>query len=75
LYVSGKALLAVSLWGMGAIGFWRHRLHWWERVAMIAAACALVVTAPLSDAIGFAAAAIVLGSHYRRASRIQQQNY
>jgi hypothetical protein len=34
-----------------------------------------VVTAPLSDAIGFAAAAIVLGSHYRRASRIQQQNY
>jgi TRAP transporter 4TM/12TM fusion protein len=75
LYVSGKALLAVSLWGMGAIGFWRCSLSWWERIAMIAAACALVVTVPLSDACGLVAAAIVLGSHYRRASRIQQQNY
>ena len=72
LYVSCKALLAVSLWGMGSIGFWQRALSWWERFAMIAAACVLVVKLPWTDEIGFAAGAILLAAHYWRARRALQ---
>jgi len=65
-YISVKALLAVTLWGMGTIGFWRGRLAWWERIAMIAAACVLVVKLPFSDESGFAVALVLLVQHWWR---------
>ncbi|MFT6589178.1 MAG: TRAP transporter 4TM/12TM fusion protein [Rhodoferax sp.] len=67
LYVVFKALVAIGLWGMGAIGFLALPLHWSERVWAVVAACFLVLALPLTDEIGLAAAALLLFWHFRRA--------
>lgn len=68
-YVVIKALLAIAMWGAGAIGFLFAPLNWLERIYVIAAACFLVVALPLTDEIGLAAIALFVVWHGWRTRR------
>ncbi|MDO8319448.1 TRAP transporter permease [Rhodoferax sp.] len=47
-----KALVAIAMWGAGAIGFLITPLNWVERVVAIVSASLLVVALPLTDELG-----------------------
>jgi TRAP transporter 4TM/12TM fusion protein len=66
LYVIGKAVLAIGLWGGAAIGFLRGRLNAFERVIAFASAAFLVAAAPWTDNVGFAASAVFIAWHLLR---------
>ena len=57
VYVIGKALLAIGLWGAAMIGYLWAPVGRAERVVAVAAAGLLVVALPATDAMGFAIAA------------------
>ena len=57
VYVIGKALLAIGLWGAATIGYLWTPVSRLERVVAVAAASLLVVAFPATDAMGFAIAA------------------
>jgi TRAP transporter 4TM/12TM fusion protein len=61
-----KALVAIAMWGAGAIGFLITRLNWVERVVAIASASLLVVALPFTDELGLACVAGFLVWHYWR---------
>jgi TRAP transporter 4TM/12TM fusion protein len=65
-YVVFKALLAIAMWGAGAIGFLVGRLNWFERLFAIVAASFLVFALPLTDEIGFGAVAVFVVWHLWR---------
>ncbi|MDM7456460.1 MAG: TRAP transporter permease [Tepidimonas sp.] len=68
-WVVFKALVAIGLWGAGAIGFLWGPMAWWERVWAIAAASLLVMALPATDEAGLAGAVALLlwhGLHRRR---------
>jgi TRAP transporter 4TM/12TM fusion protein len=72
LYIVFKALLAVTLWGGTAIGYWAGPLSLPERALAFVAACFLVVALPLTDEIGIGLAALLAAVHafrLRRAAR------
>ncbi|MBE0549558.1 MAG: TRAP transporter permease, partial [Rubrivivax sp.] len=66
IYVVGKALVAIGLWGCGAIGFGVARLNWAERVWAVVAASFLVAAMPWTDEVGLAAAAAFVAWHLWR---------
>jgi TRAP transporter 4TM/12TM fusion protein len=66
LYVVFKALVAVGLWGVGAIGYMAGPLNWAERLWAIVAASFLVVALPLTDEIGLGGGAVLLAWHLWR---------
>jgi TRAP-type uncharacterized transport system fused permease subunit len=68
-YVVLKALVAIAMWGAGAIGFLVSPLNWMERIYVIVAASFLVVALPLTDEIGFAAVAAFAAWHVWRSKR------
>ncbi|WP_174873187.1 TRAP transporter permease [Vogesella oryzae] len=68
-FAFGKALLAVSLWGVVTIGFWQRKLLLAERVLAFVAACLLVVAVPFTDELGLAGAAAFAGWHLYRHRR------
>lgn len=68
-YVVVKALLAIGMWGAGAIGFLFAPLNWLERIYVIVAACFLVAALPLTDEIGLAAIALFVIWHAWRTRR------
>jgi TRAP transporter 4TM/12TM fusion protein len=72
-WVVFKALVAIGLWGAGAIGYLLGPLNWLERIYCVAAACFLVVALPLTDEIGLGAAALFLVWHgwRSRAARLR----
>jgi len=55
VYVFAKAIVAVSLWAVAAIGYGLTPIAWWERIWAFGAAGFLVVSAPITDEIGWAA--------------------
>ena len=61
-----KALVAIGMWGAGAVGFLFGRLNVIERVVAISAASLLVVALPLTDEAGLLAVAIFVGWHVWR---------
>lgn len=65
-WVVFKALVAIGMWGAGAIGFLLGPLNWLERCVAIASASFLVVALPLTDEIGLAAVALFLVWHVWR---------
>ncbi|QJC56882.1 C4-dicarboxylate TRAP transporter large permease protein DctM [Polaromonas vacuolata] len=65
-YVVFKALLAISMWGAGAIGFLFGRINWFERIFAIVAASFLVAAVPLTDEIGLVAVAAFIIWHLWR---------
>jgi TRAP-type uncharacterized transport system fused permease subunit len=71
VYIVGKALLAITLWGAASIGYLRAPLAAWERVWAAAAAFLLVAALPLTDEIGFAACAAFIGWHLLHSRRLQ----
>jgi len=69
VYVCFKALLAVSLWGVACFGYLARPVSLPARLYCLGAAVFLVVPTWWSDYIGFAAAALFIGSHYYLAWR------
>ena len=65
-YVVFKALVAIAMWGAGAIGFLITPLNWFERIFAIVAASFLVAAVPLTDEIGFAAVTAFVAWHVWR---------
>ena len=65
-YIIFKTALSIGLWGVAVIGYLRTGLAVWERLLVAAAAFTLVAALPLTDEIGFALAAIVIGQHWWR---------
>ncbi len=63
VYIVGKALLAITLWGAASIGYLRAQLGVIERLWAAAAAFLLVAALPLTDEIGFVACAAFIGWH------------
>ena len=57
VYMIGKALLAIGLWGAAMIGYLWAPVSRAERVVAVAAASLLIVAVPATDAMGFALAA------------------
>ena len=69
IWIVFKALVAIAMWGAGAIGFLVGPLQWWERAWAIVAASFLVVALPLTDEIGLAAVAVFVIWHLWRTRR------
>jgi len=67
VYIVVKATLAMILWGAAFVGYLTRRLALWERVLAAVAAAFLVAAVPLTDEIGFALAAAMIGQHLWRA--------
>ncbi|MDV2856373.1 MULTISPECIES: TRAP transporter permease [Oceanimonas] len=74
VFVIFKALLAVSLWGMGAIGYWLKPFSLAERLLAIAAAALLVFSLPMTDELGLLLAALILARHWWQQRRQLQLN-
>ena len=72
-WVVFKALVAIGMWGAGAIGFLLGPLNWLERCVAIGSASFLVVALPLTDEIGLAAVTLFLVWHvWRKRQRATQ---
>ena len=72
-WVVFKALVAIGMWGAGAIGFLLGPLNWLERCVAIGSASFLVVAVPLTDEIGLAAVTLFLVWHvWRKRQRAAQ---
>jgi TRAP transporter 4TM/12TM fusion protein len=69
VWIVFKALVAIAMWGAGAIGFLVAPLQWWERAWAIVAASFLVVALPLTDEIGLGAMALFVIWHLWRTRR------
>ncbi|HEY8906278.1 MAG TPA: TRAP transporter permease [Rhodoferax sp.] len=72
-YVVFKALLAIAMWGAGAIGFLITPLNWFERLYVIVAASFLVAAVPMTDEIGFASVALFVVWHVWRSRAAKPQ--
>ena len=71
LWIVFKALVAIAMWGAGAIGFLITPLNWTERVAAILSASLLVVAIPFTDELGLALIAGFVAWHvWRSRSRL-----
>jgi len=69
VWIVFKALVAIAMWGAGAIGFLIGPLRWWERLWAVVAASFLVVALPLTDEIGLGAVAALVLWHLWRMRR------
>ncbi|MGE5241799.1 MAG: TRAP transporter permease [Bacteroidota bacterium] len=72
VYIVFKAVVSIGLWGAAAIGYFRDRLGWPERILAAAAAFFLVAALPVTDEIGFALGIVFLAwqaLRRRRAAR------
>lgn len=71
-YIVLKALLAIGLWGVGAIGYLFAPVSWPGRILAILAAALLVAAAPITDELGMGLSLLLLLWHLwqvRRNSR------
>ncbi len=66
VYIVVKATLAMLLWGMAFVGQFMRALSMWERILAAVGAGFLVAAVPLTDEIGFAIAAVMIGQHLWR---------
>ena len=66
VYIVIKALFAIGLWGAASIGHWRAPLTGYERLLAFVAGATLIAALPLTDEIGFALGALVVGWHLWR---------
>jgi TRAP transporter 4TM/12TM fusion protein len=69
VWIVFKALVAIAMWGAGAIGFLFGPLNWVERAFAILSASLLVVALPLTDEAGLALVAAFVAWHYWRSRR------
>jgi TRAP transporter 4TM/12TM fusion protein len=73
IYVIAKALLAIGLWGVAAIGFGVIRAYRLERVLFAVAGALLVTALPITDELGFSLAAVLVLLHWRRGRRHESE--
>jgi TRAP transporter 4TM/12TM fusion protein len=66
VYIVGKSVLAIGLWGVAVIGWLGNRLPVWQRLLAAAAAFTMIAALPLTDEIGFALAALFAGVWWLR---------
>ena len=66
-----KAVVAIAMWGAGAIGFLFGRLNVVERVLAVVSASFLVVALPLTDEIGLGAVALLVAWHAWRTRQLR----
>ncbi|MBN8533356.1 MAG: TRAP transporter permease [Rhizobiales bacterium] len=67
IWIVSKAALAIVLWGAAFVGFLQREMALWERAVAVIAAALLVAAVPMTDQIGIALAALVIGHHFWRA--------
>lgn len=73
-WVVFKALLAIGMWGAGAIGYLFSPLRWWERLFAVVAASFLVVASPITDEIGIASVLLFVVWHIWQTRRKASSN-
>jgi TRAP-type uncharacterized transport system fused permease subunit len=66
VWIVFKALVAIAMWGAGAIGFLITPLNWTERVLAIVSASLLVAALPFTDELGLALIAVFVAWHVWR---------
>jgi TRAP transporter 4TM/12TM fusion protein len=64
LWVVFTAVIGMISIGAGVIGFWMRKLHWFERIAAIAAGICLIYPENISDIIGLVLFAILLSIQF-----------
>ncbi|MBF0676954.1 TRAP transporter permease [Pseudomonas sp.] len=80
LYMLVKSVIAVGLWGLAVVGYFKAPLAFWERLLIFIAGASLVIPASVfshnllgysvtTDELGFLLAAAVIGQHILRARR------
>lgn len=69
IWVVFKAVIAIGMWGAGAIGYLKGPLNLFERLWAIVAASLLVVAYPATDEAGLGAVAALLIWHFWRQRR------
>jgi TRAP-type uncharacterized transport system fused permease subunit len=69
IYATMKALIAIGLFGMAAIGFLFTRMSALERVVALLAGVGLLGELPYSDVVGFAITAAVVLWQWRQRPR------
>ena len=74
VYVSVKAVFAIGLWAVAAVGYLRAPLNWPERIWAAGAAALLVAAVPFTDGAGFVLGAACVGWNLWRARRIAAQH-
>jgi TRAP transporter 4TM/12TM fusion protein len=72
VYIVFKTALAIALWGIAVIGYFKTHLAWWERILATVAAFSLIAAVPISDQIGFALAVVFFGQHWYRTRQASQ---
>ena len=72
VWIVFKALVAIAMWGAGAIGFLITPLNWPERLLAIMAASLLVVAWPWTDELGLGLIAALVSWHVWR-SRVKSR--
>jgi len=72
VWVIGKAALAVTMWGVTAIGYFLAPVSWPERVIAFLSAALLVVEYPWTDPAGFAACGTFLAYQFWKARRARR---
>jgi TRAP transporter 4TM/12TM fusion protein len=70
VYVVGKALLAIALWGVASIGYLRGPVNWAERIFVAAAAFLLILAVPITDEAGFVMGAAFFLFHYVKTRKL-----
>jgi TRAP-type uncharacterized transport system fused permease subunit len=68
-----KTSLAIGLWGAAVIGYLGARMTIVERLLGMAAGFTLVAALPITDEIGFALAALMIGLHWFRLRRMSPE--
>ncbi|MDX2258051.1 MAG: TRAP transporter permease [Hyphomicrobiaceae bacterium] len=66
VYIVGKAVLAIVLWGAAVVGYLNATMTLTERVLAAAAAFTLVAAIPWTDEVGFVLSAVVFALHWWR---------
>jgi TRAP transporter 4TM/12TM fusion protein len=66
VYITLKTLIAIGLWGIAAVGYWRAPVNWFERVFAFVAAAFLVSAVPLTDEIGLLLCVLFVVWHLSR---------
>ncbi len=70
VYVVVKTVLAIGLWGATVIGWLGRPLALWERLLGFAAAAALLLALPMTDALGFVLTAAFAALLWSRRPRL-----
>ncbi|MFA6267408.1 MAG: TRAP transporter permease [Pseudolabrys sp.] len=66
-YLIVKAVIAVTLWGVTAIGYFLAPVGWPERIIAFASAVLLVLEYPWTDPVGFACCAVFFAYQFWKA--------